>query len=231
MDRQRVIEKVAKCFALANSKGAATNEAETALRQARWLMEQYNLQEQDVQACLANETIIPTGTKKAPPIWLHSLARTCATAFSCEYLACPAFGGGYAFKFVGIGVSAELATYAYAALHQQLLVARRKHVQEQTRCKLSTKRRRGQVFAEAWIDAVYKTVRAFAGEQLPEAEQAITAYLAVHHPHLSVTEAESTPARGYDSRSADKGWEQGTRARLHHGVKSSGYGQLLGGGK
>ena len=38
MDKQRVLEKVAKCFALANSNGASPNEVETALRQARNLM-------------------------------------------------------------------------------------------------------------------------------------------------------------------------------------------------
>ncbi|NVL41607.1 DUF2786 domain-containing protein, partial [Pseudomonas syringae pv. actinidiae] len=45
IDRQRIIDKVIKCFALARSAGASPNEAETALRQGRKLMEHYNLEE------------------------------------------------------------------------------------------------------------------------------------------------------------------------------------------
>ncbi|KPZ20107.1 hypothetical protein ALO40_05073 [Pseudomonas syringae pv. viburni] len=44
IDRQRIIDKVIKCFALARSAGASPNEAETALRQGRKLMEQYQLE-------------------------------------------------------------------------------------------------------------------------------------------------------------------------------------------
>ena len=44
MDKQKVLSKVAKLMALANSQGASPNEVETALRQARNLMKQYNLE-------------------------------------------------------------------------------------------------------------------------------------------------------------------------------------------
>lgn len=230
MDRQRVIEKVAKCFALARSKGATANEAETALRQGRWLMDQYNLEERDLHACLATEAIVPTSTRRDPPNWLYCLAQTCATAFGCNYLAFPASRAGYAFKFIGVGISPELAAYAYSALHQQLLIARRKHVSEQTRCKLSTKRRRGQLFAEAWISAVNDKVERFAGRQPEETVQAIEAYLAIHHPNLTYTDPKQIPVRGHDYRSLQEGWDQGSTAYLHQGVSRSAQTQLLGGG-
>lgn len=232
MDRQRVIEKVAKCFALASAKGASTNEAETALRQGRWLMEQYNLQEHELQAWQVTEASVSTGTRRGPAGWLHSLARTCASAFDCDYLAYRSGVVGYSFKFIGVGVSPELAAYAYSALLQQLQVARRKHVSEQTRCKLSTKRRRGQLFAEAWIQAVSDTVERFAGRQSPETELAISAYLSLHHPNLQTIETKSTPVRGHDFRSQEKGWKQGSSAYIHQGVsKSAPFQRSLGGGK
>lgn len=231
MDRQRIIEKAAKCFALANAEGATTNEAETALRQARWLMDQYNLQETELQAWLATETSISAGTRRQPPDWLHSLARTCANAFGCDYLAYSASSAGYSFKFVGVGVSPELAAYAYAALHQQLLIARRKHVSQQKRCKLATKRRRGQLFAEAWISAVADKVDRFAGRQPEETVKAIEAYLSLHHPNLKYTEPKQIPVRGQDYLSLDKGREQGSTAYLHQGVGKAANVQYLRGGK
>ena len=39
-NKQKILERVAKCFALAKDAGAAPNEAEIALRQARKLMQQ-----------------------------------------------------------------------------------------------------------------------------------------------------------------------------------------------
>ncbi|MCS3466300.1 hypothetical protein M2401_000010 [Pseudomonas sp. JUb42] len=231
MDRQRIIEKVAKCFALANAKGATANEAATALRQGRWLMEQYNLLEEELQAYQVNDASVLTGTLRPPASWLYSLARTCAKAFDCDYLAYHRAGTtGYSFKFIGTGVSPEGAAYAYSALHQQLLAARRQHVSEQKRCKLSTKRRRGQLFAEAWISAVENTVERFAGSQSPQTKQAITAYLAIHHPNLQATKPKETPVRGHDSRSLEKGWVQGSAAYLHQGVNRSAQAQLPGGG-
>lgn len=232
MDRQRVIEKVIKCFALARSQGATPNEAETALRQARSLMKQFNLEALEIDACLASESSIPTGTRRQPADWLHSLAGTCARAFDCDYLAYHALTAGWSFKFVGLGISPELASYAYSALHQQLLTARRLHVAEQKRCKLSTKRRRGQIFAEAWISAVSATVRKFASDTPPEAKQTISAFLTLHHPNLEHSENQVIAAKGHDVRSMYAGWEQGATASIHRGVGHSGRTTLaIGGGR
>ncbi|MFJ5299251.1 DUF2786 domain-containing protein [Pseudomonas sp. NPDC088368] len=218
MDRARVIEKVAKCFALARAQGASPNEAETALRQARSLRRQYQLEEFEIRASLVSAISVPTGTRRAPPSWLHSLAGTCAMAFDCDYLAYRGTAESYSFKFIGVGVSPELAAYAYSALHQQLLLARREHVAAQTRCKLSTKRRRGQLFAESWISAVHSTVARFSDEQPEDAIRSIKAYLELHHPNLEFKKAKTTPVRGHDSRSMIAGWEQGSSAYLHRAV-------------
>lgn len=231
MDRQRILEKVAKCFALAQSTGASANEAETALRQARNLMKQFNLDERDVEASLASDSVVSTGTRRSPGTWLHGLALACADAFDCEYLAFQQTWESWAFKFVGVGVSAELASYAYSALHHQLQLARREHVAQQKRCKLSTKRRRGQIFAEAWVYAVGSTVRAFASEQPPEQRKAITAYLALHHPEVETVETQSTRIKGNDNRSAEAGWLKGQNASLHRAVGNNREHPALGGGK
>jgi hypothetical protein len=54
IDKQKVLSKVAKLMALANSQGASPNEVETALRQARNLMKQYNLEGAEVKAHLVD---------------------------------------------------------------------------------------------------------------------------------------------------------------------------------
>jgi regulator of PEP synthase PpsR (kinase-PPPase family) len=67
MDKQKVLDRVAKCFALANANGASLNEVETALRQARNLMKQYNLEAIEVAAHTIDEESVPTGTPQNHP--------------------------------------------------------------------------------------------------------------------------------------------------------------------
>lgn len=82
MDKQKILDKVTKLMSLANSPGANTNEAATALRQARSLMAKYNIESDELRASQVLETSVPTGTRRSPADWLHSLAATCAAANS-----------------------------------------------------------------------------------------------------------------------------------------------------
>lgn len=218
MDRQKVLDRVAKCFALANASGASPNEVETALRQARNLMKQYNLEAIEIAAHAIGDFSVPTGTRRAPQDWLHHLALICGQAFDCEHLAYRSQVLGWSFKFLGMGISPELAAHAYSALHHQLVAARREHVARQKRCQLKTKRRRGSLFTEGWLNAVNHKVVEFAGAMDDEVSRAINAYLAHHHPSLQTTEIQSQRPKGHDANSLEAGWQQGQQVQLHRGV-------------
>ncbi|NWB94897.1 DUF2786 domain-containing protein [Pseudomonas gingeri] len=230
MDKQKVLDKVAKCFALANSKGASPTEAETALRQARALMKQYNLESLEVAAHSINEASVVTGTKRAPQDWAQGLASICSKAFDGSYLAYIHEVKGWSFKFLGKGISPELAAHAYSALHHQLVAARQEHVALQKRCQLKTKRRRGQLFAAGWLNAVSHKVAEFAGTLDETTNREITAYLELHHPQLSVKDIEPLEAKGYDTGSLNAGWTQGQKVRLNRGVAQTRQATLLSGG-
>ncbi|WP_425928614.1 DUF2786 domain-containing protein [Pseudomonas sp. NyZ201] len=218
MDKEKILDKVTKLMALAYNPGANTNEAATALRQARSLMARYNIESDELRASLVLEASIPTGTRRSPADWLHSLAATCATAFDCSHLSYYHPSKGYCFKFLGKGIGPDLAAYAYSSLILQLQKARREHVSQQKRCQLKTKRRRGQLFAEGWIAAVAFKVREFAGDLDPETQADITAYLNLHHPQLERSTITPSEAKGHDSSSLQAGIQQGQRAQLHRGV-------------
>ncbi len=221
MDKQKVLDKVTKLMALANSPGANTHEAAIALRQARALMAQYNIESDEIRASQVLEASISTGTRRSPADWLHSLAATCAGAFDCSHLSYYHPVKGYCFKFLGKGIGPDLAAYAYSSLILQLQKARREHVAQQKRCQLKTKRRRGQIFAEGWINAVASKVREFAGDLSPEMQADITAYLCVHHPKLERFDITPTEAKGHDLNSSHAGFKQGQLAQLHPGVGRS----------
>ena len=218
MDRQKVLSKVAKLMALANSHGAAPNEVETALRQARNLMTQYNLEYVEVTAHAVDEACVATQTRRPPQDWLHSLASTCAAAFDCCHLAYFHPTCGWSLKFMGKGISPELAAYAYTTLHRQLVAARRAHVAQQKRCKMKTKRLRGQLFTEGWLNAISYRVAQFAGNMDESTHGEIKAYIEIHHPVLRTHTIEPLEAKGHDTGSIIAGWDLGKKASLHRGI-------------
>lgn len=228
-DKKKVLDKVTKLMALANNPGANPNEAATAMRQARWLMSEYAIETDELRANQVEEASVPTQTRRSPADWQHSLAATCAGAFDCSHLSYYHPLKGYCFKFLGKGIGPDLASYSYSSLILQLQKARRDHVAQQKRCQLKTKRRRGQLFAEGWIQAVASKVREFAGDLDPETQADITAYLTVHHPELKRFDITPTEAKGHDRGSLAAGYRLGQRAQLHRGVNRDPLHRISGG--
>lgn len=215
----KILDKIKKCLALSASSNE--HEATAAMRQARKLMDAHGLDEADVIASAAHEETVPTGTTAKPPAWMWRLAGVCASAFGSEVI-CSGFhlrgiAGEWAWRFIGCGVAPQLAAYAYDVLRRQLDRSRRAFVATQTRCKLATKRARGDAFANGWIAAVRAKVQDFAGADAAAAS-AIEAYMAKRYPDLKTS---TTPRRQVARRNecaTTAGWQAGRDAQLHHGV-------------
>ena len=214
MDKEKVLRRIQKCLALAKSSNP--NEAQAALRQARKLMEKYNIEEGAVAALDASEVLQETGCKGQPPHWKWHLSDVVGEAFNCKVILRHGLFGSH-FSYIGTSLSPKLAQYAYEVLERQLVKARREHVASLKRCKLATKRRRGDVFANAWVNAVAMKVNDFAGMD-EETERAISAFVNEHHPDLKTTESNPRKARANDDRSAWDGHRSGRSANLNHGV-------------
>lgn len=219
MDHERILERIKKCMEMAKSKTANPNEAEIALRQAHKLMDQYNLELGDVLASMACETRIPAGSEGSPPAWRVRLAQVCAHAFGTKVMITAGAFTAAGFIFIGCGAAPELTGYAYQVLERQLQKARREFLAEpkQKRCKRSTKVARGDHFANAWIDAVYEKVDAFAGVE-DSIVDAIEAYMAKHHPEVKSVELKRRKLKARDEGAADAGRQAGKSAQLHQAV-------------
>ncbi|PTQ91240.1 DUF2786 domain-containing protein [Agitococcus lubricus] len=225
MDKETALDKIKKLLSLAKSDN--TNEAEAALRQARKLMDMHQLDITEIQASEVHEEQIPSVASKMPPTWMIRLAQTCASAFGCEIVGTQSFFEGYTFKFIGVDIAPDLSKYAYEVLARQLQKARKEFVAKQTRCKLATKRRRGEEFANAWIDAVANKVSDFAGADEQQLT-AIKAYKAKHYPNLNSVPVKRRTTHGRDINAYQQGYEAGQTAQLNRGV--SGQEQLAIGG-
>ncbi|OZY84854.1 hypothetical protein CBP51_16975 [Cellvibrio mixtus] len=209
MADDKILDKIKKCLALAKSSNA--NEAQTALRQARKLMELHNIEFADVQASVVTESSRLISAK--PPTWAWKLAHVSAGAFGCEFIGVETWKG-VQFRFIGIDSYPELSSYAFDVLSRQLKKARTEYVGSLTRCKLSTKRRRGDEFADAWVNSVYRLIADFAGAD-EEVVMQIEAYKTKTYPDLTTTpmKPRKRNARDVDARYA--GHRAAKSASLH----------------
>lgn len=180
-DKEIIIAKIKKCLALSSSSNE--HEAETALRQAKRLMESHGVTDQDVQAADAEARWAKAGAKKTPATWEAALASAIGDAFGCKVLF---FLGGVQrhdgqWAFMGCGASPEVAQYAFDVLRRQAMRARSEHIRlHLSRCKIASKTRRGDLFSEGWVRAVTSTITAFAGT--PQQSAVIDAYMSKNYP-------------------------------------------------
>jgi hypothetical protein len=212
MSDERILEKIKKCLAMASSPNP--NEAEIAWRQARKLMETHHLDMRDIEASEAN--IAKRAAGKRPPVWMLSLAQACAKAFSCRVITESSISGSKV-VFIGVGNSPLFCEYAFIALQNQLVIARKNYVGTLSRCKLATKRRRGEIFAENWVDGVLANVMRFAQAD-DTAEKAIKAYFDKNLPAIPTRELEAKKVLKRDSSAANAGYTAGQNTKLHKAV-------------
>ncbi|MDD0973837.1 DUF2786 domain-containing protein [Pseudomonas fontis] len=217
MDDNRILDKIKKCLEMAKSKTSNPNEAEIALRQACKLMDLYSLEMGDVMASRAGEASVPAGSDGSPPAWRVRLAQVCADAFGTRFIIATSWLAAARFIYVGCAAAPELSGYAYQVLERQLQKARREYLKTQKRCKRSTKVARGDAFANAWIDAVWSKIEAFAGVEDHIAE-AIAAYMEKHHPDLEKAELKRRKLKARDEGAVAAGYQAGKSAQLHQAV-------------
>lgn len=227
MDKQTAIDKIRKCLALAASAGE--HEAATALRQARALMDKFNVTEQETLAATVSEARARAGAYRQPSSWETHLAIAVARAFECAHLFASAGGQGH-WVFIGAGAAPEVAQYAFAVLLRQVKRERAAFVQHECkRLKPASKTRRADFFCLAWVHSVAQQVQDFAGQGRDDV--AIAAYL--DHTYgtalkqLNTRDRSGGAMRERDWDALSAGARSGKNAQLRHGVDSAGESQRL----
>ena len=162
-NNKKIVDKIYKCLRL--SESGNPNEAALALRQASSLMKKHGITDAQVMAAEVNEATTQAGGRYNPPFWALALANLVAEAFECRNLIVRQYGKSPEFRFIGLSFKAEIATYSYTVLHRNLTRA----IEE---FKLSLEdansnvelERRVEIFAQAWLFRVGRTVSEFVGE-------------------------------------------------------------------
>lgn len=116
-DKETIIKKVKKLFALANSSNE--HEAALAAAHAQRLLAEHNLAMSDIEArqeaTAANK--VETSSAKALPKWIWRLLNGVNQAFDSD---CVHYSGGK-IVFIGVGADPQVAAYTFSYLDKTIL--------------------------------------------------------------------------------------------------------------
>lgn len=219
MNRDDILKKIKKCFALSSSSNE--HEAAAALRQARKLMELHGLNDLDVAAAEAEERLAKAGAKVKPAQWESMLAVAVGRVFGCKVVFMPNWPRTGDWVFIGCGAEPEVAQYAFTVLSRQARRAREEYIKAKLkRCKLATKTRRADLFSNGWVWEATSKLESFA----PSAARlaAVAAFVERRYPNLTELLARDRNAgRKLTDREFDDvhaGHLRGKEAQLNRGV-------------
>lgn len=177
MDKQKIIDKIHKCLRLANSGNP--NEAALALRQAQAMMRKYDIREQDVHTPQINEATASSAGYYNPPYWAVALSELVAEAFNCRAYITRPQEQRPSFRFIGVSYAATVAAYTFTVLFRQLRLARRQYMDDLGVEEKAEQLRQGNVFAQAWLFRIAKTVAAFVSDD--HAQVVVDDYVKQHY--------------------------------------------------
>mgnify|MGYP000152093387 CR=1 FL=1 len=177
MDKLKIIDKIHKCLRL--SESANSNEAAAALRQAQALMRKYEIKEEDVQSSEIHEALANSGGYFNPPYWAVALSELIAQAFECRAYISRKDDERPVFRFIGVDYNASIGAYTFTVLYRQLRRSRRQYMDDLGLDDNSERLRQGNVFAQAWLFRIAKTVSEFIAK--PKNEQAIEDYVKANY--------------------------------------------------
>ncbi len=210
MTLHKIIDKICKCFRLAES--ANPNEAAAALRQAVGLMQKYDISEEQVDSYelsmnQMNESAVTSCSTAKPAYWILALSNLVAEAFDCRVYIARQHHSKPEFIFIGVDNRPEVAGYLYTILYRSLGRARAHFMRGldlQAELKNITKerRRRANVFAQAWLFRVSTKVNMFKDNKKAQkkANQPVDDYVHQKYGHTAdyIREPVETKMPDYD---------------------------------
>jgi len=188
MTLYKIIDKICKCFRLAES--ANPHEAAAALRQAVRLMQKYDVSEEQIQSYeqsvnQMNESAVNSCATSKPAYWIIALSNLVAETFECRVYISRKFQSKPDFIFIGVDKRPEIAGYLYTILYRSLGRARAQFMKSITRDyaiepgveAVRERRRRANVFAQAWLFRVTAKLEMFKNNKKMAVKQPVDDYV------------------------------------------------------
>lgn len=227
-NKEKYLAKIKKLMRLARGT-SNPQEAANAMSKVQAYMREYGLTENDVELAEVKEfssTGAPSNAEKVPE-YVSALSTLVCRAFgvNCYFSRRyrPSGAAKNAVCFYGPGERGEIAAYAFDVLGRQLKQARSEYQAKNCkRCKRATAVARADQFCEGWVSGAYYAIRAFT--VTPQEKGQMELYHQRLRNERSMTDLktrEAAKCRG-DHDASWAGYEEGKKAKLHHGVNGKG---------
>lgn len=159
---ERVIRKIKRCLAIAESETANPNEAAMAMRQAKALMREYRVSAKMIEFSEIGVSESAHYRVKRRPNWDRALSKVVADTFNCQTLCRWKWhdikmSKVEAAQFVGVSPSEHIALYAYETLLRKLTLERREYASKVRKGVFYSKyspETSANHFALAWVAGV-----------------------------------------------------------------------------
>lgn len=217
-NRDDILDKIRKCFALANS--CSEHEAAAALRQARKLMERHQVSQAEMLAACVGEACATSGVILRPSKWEDRLAAYVAHLFGCQLIFRQGLSKSH-WVFVGLPPANTVAAYSFEVLYRQARKARQEYIGTTLkRYKKANKIRRADLYSEGWVQTAIGNVAALS--PVEGAAEAIAAYMQLKHSDCEALDSiDRNKGRQLSAKDEDSyyaGRSAGRGAQLHQGV-------------
>lgn len=167
-----ILRKIKRCMDL--SKSDNENEAALAFKQMQSLMSKHNVTSQDVLASDVTKSSSVLNMSDRVPKWIINLHSTIGQALDCEGIVATG-GKKIILSYLGVGVTPEIAGYAFDVMYRKLRHSRAVYIKEKLyRFKRANKTKMADAFCEGWVFNIYKKVKNLNPNQ--EVSEKINAY-------------------------------------------------------
>lgn len=230
-DTQRILRRIKKCLALAES--ANEHEAASALRQAKSLMNKYNI---SVTEALQDEIEIYDSSEGKQARSSYSRIEMQLISVVCEFFSCSLFSKNNWPVIAGVSPAPDICAYAIRVLIRQLRQGRKRFIAQQEqklggRIKPAYKRSINQAYSSAWTAECYEKIREFAqplNESTQQAHrQAVERYFSSQLVEASRRKSALRIRSDIAMLAYQHGANDGKNAQLNHAMHGSRAAPLL----
>lgn len=164
MTNDRIIDKIKKCLALAQSSNP--NEAAVAMNQAQKLMQLHGITMKHVDRSSIGSAHVQSYSVSKIKDWELRLMTMIAGAFGCKIMWLRGFSGVAfgRYELIGLKSQIEIAQYTCEVMQRKLLKARGEYVNSLYTSR-GAKTKAADAFCHGWVTAVSKTVSKFANPE------------------------------------------------------------------
>ncbi|MEO7470207.1 MAG: DUF2786 domain-containing protein [Sphingobium limneticum] len=212
MKRDELLAKIRKCLAM--SKSANEHEAAAALTMVRRLMDQYGVDQADVDLLDVEEARVRGSGNWTPTRWETLLATTVSRALPTTPISC----GDSGWAFVGLSPNPEIASYAFGTLYRQLKRARTEYMASALKRVRSARRKtaRADAYCEGWVMAVHNKIAALYLQA--EMADVVRAFITRRFNTVALAPRQSAATGTGAENDRDRGWSAGKAVELNQAV-------------